>query len=146
MKIHAECEIRAPKEKVFRVFSDLENLSKNVQAITHVEVLTPGEFGVGTRFKETRVMFGKETSEVMEVRAYSPPDSFEEEARSGGLHYVSLWRFAEKDGVTTVSIDFSGTAETFTAKILSILFSFMAGSMKKAFLADMDDLKKILES
>lgn len=145
MKISASCEITAPKAEVFQVFSDLRALPQNVEAITKIEILTSGDIGLGTRFKETRVMFGKEASEVMEITAFSPPDKLQEEARSSGMHYVSVWSFSESNGVTTVNIDFSGKAETFVAKVLSLIFSFMAGSMKKAFLADMNDLKKVLE-
>jgi len=146
MKILASCQIAAPKSKVFETFSDLQNLSKNVTTITKIELLNSEEIGVGTRFKETRVMFGKESSEIMEITKFEPHDNFREEAESGGMHYISDWSFFETDGYTTVSIEFTGKAVTFTGKIMGILFSFMSGSMKKAFLSDMEDLKKVLES
>jgi ligand-binding SRPBCC domain-containing protein len=145
MKVHAHCQIAAPKSEVFRAFSDVQSLSKNVTAITGIELLSDGEIGVGTRFKETRVMFGKESSEIMEITRFAPHDFFTEEARSGGMHYVSNWSFVENEGCTRVSIDFTGTATTFTGRIMGVLFSFMAGSMKKAFLSDMEDLKRTLE-
>ncbi len=87
----------------------------------------------------------KESSETMEITQFSPPDYFKEEALSNGMHYVTEWKFTDEGSKTTVSIDFSGTATTFTARLLNVLFSFMTSGMKKAFLADMDDLKKILE-
>lgn len=146
MNVVAECRIQAPNAEVFQVFADLPNLSERVQAITGIEMLTPGDVGVGTRFKETRVMFGKEATEVMEVTQFSPPEHIREEARSNGMNYVSDWTFTEDSGMTTVRIEFSGTAQTWLGKGLSLLFSGMAGSMKKAFLADMDDLKRFLET
>jgi hypothetical protein len=145
MKVKANCTINAKKDEVFNAFSDLKNLANNVEAIISIELLTPGEIGIGSKFKETRVMFGKESSETMEITQFSPPDYFKEEAQSNGMHYVTEWRFIGEDNNTTVSIDFSGTPITLSARILNILFSFMAGGMKKAFLADMADLKKMLE-
>jgi polyketide cyclase/dehydrase/lipid transport protein len=145
MKVKANCTINATKIEVFNAFSDLKNLANNVRAIKSIELLTPGNVGIGSKFKETRVMFGKESSEIMEITRFSPPDSFKEEAHSNGMHYVTEWRFIDEENKTTVSIDLSGTATTLTAKLLNVLFSFMAGSMKKAFLADMGDLKKMLE-
>ena len=145
MKVKANCTINARKVEVFNAFSDLKNLENNVRAIKSIELLTPGVVGIGSRFKETRVMFGKESSETMEITQFSPPDYFKEEAQSNGMHYVTEWRFTDEGNKTTVSIDFSGTATTLTAKLLNVLFSFMVGGMKKAFLADMDDLKKMLE-
>ncbi len=145
MKVKANCTIKATKDEVFNAFSDLKNLANNVRAIKSIELLTPGDIGIGSKFKETRVMFGKESSEIMEITQFSPPDYFKEEAHSNGMDYATEWRFIDEENKTTVSIDFSGTATTLTAKLFNVLFSFMAGGMKKAFLADMDDLKKALE-
>jgi hypothetical protein len=145
MKVKANCTINAKKYEVFNAFSDLKNLANNVEAIKSIELLTPGDIGIGSKFKETRVMFGKESSETMEITEFSPPDYFKEEAQSNGMHYVTEWRFIGEDNNTIVSIDFSGTPTTLSARILNVLFSFMTGGMKKAFLADMADLKKMLE-
>lgn len=146
MKIHASCEIHAPISNVFDIFTNLSDLKNHVSAIQDVEILTPGPIGVGTKFKETRVMFGKEADETMEITGFAPPHTLKEEARSAGMHYVSVWTFSEKAGITTVSIDFAGIPQTLSARLLGFIFSFMAGSMKKAFLADMNDLKKVLEN
>ncbi len=145
MKVKAHGTINAEKAEVFNAFSDLKNLANNVKAIKSIEILTPGEVGIGSKFKETRVMFGKESSETMEITQFNPPDYFKEEAQSNGMHYATEWRFIDEGGKTGVSIEFSGRATTFTAKLLNLLFSFMVGGMKKAFLADMDDLKRMLE-
>ncbi|MCB1191463.1 MAG: SRPBCC family protein [Leptospiraceae bacterium] len=145
MKVKAHCTISAPKAKVFNAFSDLKNLANNVRAIKSIELLTPGDVGIGSKFKETRIMFGKESSETMEITQFSFPNYYKEEAQSNGMHYATEWRFVEEGNKTTVSIDFSGTPTTFSAKLLNVLFLFMVGGMKKAFLADMDDLKKMLE-
>lgn len=145
MKVKANCTINATKDEVFNAFSDLKNLANNVRAIKSIELLTPGDLGIGSKFKETRVMFGKESSETMEITQFSPPDYFKEEAQSNGMHYVTEWRFISEGKKTTVSIDFSGKATTSTARLLNVLFWFMTSGMKKAFLADMDDLKKMLE-
>ncbi len=145
MKVKANCIINATKVEVFNAFSDLKNLANNVRAIKSIELLTPGDVGIGSKFKETRIMLGKESSEIMEITQFSPPDYFKEEAKSNGMHYITEWRFIDEGNKTTVSINFSGTATTLSAKFLIVLFSLMKSSMKKAFLADMDDLKKVLE-
>lgn len=145
MKVTANCTINASKIEVFNAFSDLDNLANTVQAIKNIKVVTPGDVGIGTKFIETRIMFGKESSETMEVTEFSSPDYFKEEAKSNGMQYTTEWSFIEKDDKTEVSIVFTGTPLTLKAKILNGLFSLMAGGMKKAFLADMDDLKKLLE-
>lgn len=90
-------------------------------------------------------MFGKESSEVMEITEYIPSEKLVEEANSNGMHYITEWNFSEEKGNTTVSVNFTGKAKTIPAKLLNLLFLFMAGSMKKAFLTDMEELKNKLE-
>ena len=51
MNLKTEIQINAPIEKVFEVFTDIENLDKNVESITKVEILK-GE-GKMKRFRST---------------------------------------------------------------------------------------------
>ena len=145
MKIKVSGQIKADNDKVFQAFTDLSNLEHNVEAIKGIEILTDGEIGIGTKFKETRVMFGQESSETMEITEYRPFEYFREEAKSGGMHYVTEWRFDGNENETMVSITFSATPTTFSARLMNLVFILLAGSMKKAFLKDMADLRKVLE-
>ena len=51
--------VAAPVERVWALATDLEGSPRVVRGIEAVEVLTPGPFGVGTRWRETRRMFGR---------------------------------------------------------------------------------------
>jgi len=146
MRIEAKCQIASPKSDVFNTFSNLNDLADSVQAITKIELLTTGEIGVGTKFKESRVMFGKESDEVMEITHFSPHSHFREEAHSNGVHYISDWNFEESDNQTTVTVTFRAQAQILVAKLMGLLLFLMASSMKKAFVTDMNDLKRILEA
>ena len=56
--------VTAPREVVFEVAADFHNAAElNIQGIDSLEVLTDGPIGVGTRFRETRVMMGKSSTE-----------------------------------------------------------------------------------
>ena len=59
--------IQAPIEKVFQTLADVRNFRNAVTGITNIEFLTDQESGVGTRFRETRVMKGKEHTVELEV-------------------------------------------------------------------------------
>jgi hypothetical protein len=144
MKIQVECNIPASKSKCFEAFSDLNNLADKVTAITKIELLAPGEIGVGTKFKETRVMFGKESSEVMEITLFEPNSHIREEAFAGGVHYISDWKFTESNEITTVSITFNIQYQTILARLMSVVFFFISGTMKKAFVTDMEEMKKAI--
>ena len=144
MIIEAECKIPAPKAKCFEAFSDLLHLADKVNSIVEIDVLTSGEIGLGTKFKETRVMFGSKSSEVMEITIFEPDSHIREEARSGGVHYISDWMFTESNGDTSVTISFNIQAETFKGKLTSSIFFFLKSALKNAFLTDMNDMKKAI--
>ena len=144
MLIQAECLIPAPKSKCFTAFSDLNRLSEFVTAITKIEILTPGEIGVGTKFKESRVMFGKESSEIMEITLFDIDSHIREEAHASGVHYISDWTFSESNGQTKVHITFNIKAKTLLAKLMMPMFYCLASSLRKAFITDMEDMKKAI--
>ena len=52
--------IDAPKEKVFNTIADIRNFSKAVPDIVKVEFVSDSMTGLGTRFKETRIISGRE--------------------------------------------------------------------------------------
>ena len=66
-------DIDVPIDRVFSIATDLQNAPERIGGITKLEVLTDGPFGLGTRWRETRVMFGREATEVMWVTAFDPP-------------------------------------------------------------------------
>lgn len=145
MILETSIEISADRTSVFEAFTELSAYTDRIDAITKIEILAGDKAALGTRFKETRIMFGKEASEIMEFTAFETPSRFVLDARSHGSHYETSHSFEEKGGATKVKIFFKATAETFTAKILSALFFFMKGSMIKAFQSDLKNMKDFLE-
>ena len=107
--------IRAPIERVFAAYTDLENAPSVISAITRLEILTPGPVGVGTSFRETRVMMGKEASEVMTFAAFEPPTGYVLTAESHGSQYTTTFRF-EPEGADGVTCDFHAQPQSFAAK------------------------------
>src|SRR5689334_20568452 len=64
--------VAAPPARTFAAFTDFEHASENIRGIARLVVQTPGPLRVGTRFEETRVMWGREASVVMEIREWEP--------------------------------------------------------------------------
>lgn len=133
--------IAAPCEAVFARAADFPRAAEHVRGITRVEMLTEGPVGMGTRFRETRVMFGREASEVMEVTAFEPSKRYVVEAESCGCHYRSEFRFKPSGNGTDMEMVFGAQPLTWMAKIMGIL---MAPMMKKMVLGcvvkDLDDI------
>ena len=139
-------QIAAPPETVFDVAADLPNAAEHVDGITKIEMLTDGPVGAGTRFRETRVMMGREATEEMEVTAFDRPRSYTVEATSCGCHFASSFTFtAEGDG-TQVVLNTQSKPLTLFAKLMSPLGALMMGPMKKAMAQDLDCVKAVAES
>ena len=137
--------VTAQVEKVFDLFSDLRNCAGRIKAIKRIEVLTPGPIGVGTHFKETRVMFKKEATEEMHITAFELNKSYTVSCNSCGALFTSTFRFQPDDGGTLVTFDFNCQAQSFFAKLMKPLSWLMMGPMKKCIQQDLNDLKAVAE-
>jgi hypothetical protein len=137
--------IEASPSAVFAVFSDFANVAGRIKAITKLEVVTPGPIGVGTRFKETRVMFGKECTEEMQITGFEPGQSYEITCQSCGAEYRTLFHFAPDGDGTRVDVEFQTRAISAWAKLMKPLGWMMNGMMKKCVNQDIEDLKKVAE-
>ena len=62
--------IDAPADFVFRTVAEIDNYSKAIPHIVNVEFLSDVRSGVGSRFRETRLMMGREASTILEVTEY----------------------------------------------------------------------------
>lgn len=133
-------QFRADPATVFAAATDFANYGKRVQGIVKVERLTPHASGLGVRFRETRVMFGKEAAEVMEVVSWDPPRGYALECNSCGVLYRTEMTFAAKAGGTEMTMRTSAKALTFFAKLMSPLGALMAGSMRKMLAKDLEQL------
>lgn len=145
-QIECSVQIAAAPEAVFAAFSDVHNAPQWVPAIRRTEVLTPGPVGVGTRFRETRVMFGKEATETLEITAFDPPRLMAIEADSCGAHFRSEFAFAPEGQGTRVTLRMQTRAVSLLARLMSPLSRLMMGTMRKAIAGDMEAVRAKLES
>jgi uncharacterized protein YndB with AHSA1/START domain len=140
-------QINAPVEKVFQLATDLDGWAGRIKGITKVERLTDGPVGVGTRFRETRVMFGRSATEEMEFTAFEPNRRYVLEAESCGCRYRHEFRFERVGSATRVTTEFGAVPLTFMARLMSKLMGWMMGSaVRKCVQQDLDDLKSAAES
>jgi len=146
MHLQLSQKIDADPTLVFERATDLSVWVDDIQGIEKVELLTDGPVGVGTRFRETRVMFGKEATEEMEVTSFEPGKGWTLEAESCGAHYRTCIRFVPDGGGTRVDWEMTSRAVTLGGKIFGCLGFFFTGTMKKCLARDLADLKQACES
>ena len=137
--------IAAPPERVFQLSTALEHWAERISAIVRVSKLTDGPVGAGTRFRETRVVFKKESTEEMEFTAFEPGQSYSVGCESCGCRYDTRFDFVPDQGGTRVEMTLETKPLTFFAKVMSPIGLLMAGSMRKMIEKDLDDLKAAAE-
>lgn len=134
----------ASPDAVFEACADFAGAAQRVDAIEQVEMLTDGPVGVGTRFLETRTMFGKAATEEMEVTQFEPGKSYTLEADSCGSHFVSRLDFVPEGEGCRVTMDMQARPLTLMAKLMSPMCWFMGGMMKRCLEQDLADVERHL--
>lgn len=138
--------VNATPEALFAIASDFRNAAQRISGIKKLEMLTDGPPGVGTRFRETRVMFGKEATETMEVVEFQPGRSYTLAANSCGCEYRMTVSVRPKGSQSEVAMTFDAHPLNFGAKVMSALTSWMAeGACVKAMKQDLADIKAAAE-
>ena len=130
---------------VFDLCTDVEHFADHVSGIKKCELLTEGPVGVGTRFRESRVMFGKEATEEMEFTVFRRPSFYQLSANSCGALYETTFRMSPEDDGTRIDLEFRVTPMTFVAKLMSPMSKLMAGPLKKCLEKDLADIQAAAE-
>lgn len=148
MELSTQININQPIEKVWKKITDIENSANFIEGITKVEVLEkPKDTLPGFKWKETRVMFGKEATEIMWITEFKENQYYQTRAESHGSVYISRMSVEQIDDQTQLTMSFKGEPQTFITKVLSKLMgAMMKGSMKKVILKDLKNIKDAVEA
>ena len=149
MEIALNRDVDAPAERVWQIITDLEGSERVVSGIGDVQILAgEDEFGVGTRWRETRTMFGKQATEEMEVTALAPGCSYDVEAESHGVRYLSTHTVeALGDGRCRLSMTFGAEPQGTMARVMAATMGrLFVGATKKALRRDLDDIAAAAEA
>lgn len=145
--VSASRTIAAPLDRVWSVFTDLASSEEHLGAVERVEMLTDGEFGVGTTWRETRKMFGRTETEEMQVTALVHRSSYTVGATSQGTTYSSRFDFTEH-GPSSTEVRFTFTGETqggVRKAIGAVVWPLFRGKVAKELRRDLDDLAEVCE-
>jgi carbon monoxide dehydrogenase subunit G len=138
--------IAAPVETVFDVATDLEHAAEHIRGIEKIEMLTPQPVGVGTKWRETRKMMGRLSTETLEVMAFDRPRSYTVGCESCGAYFETTFRFTPAGDVTDAVLDVRMEARSLMAKLISPLGNLMFGkTMRQCMDDDLEDVKRVAE-
>ncbi len=145
MKVRTQTLINAPPETVFRLATDITHWQDRIPGILRIEVLTPGPVRIGTVFRETRIMFGREATEEMTVAELEPPRRFALTATNHGASYFTLHEFEHDGAGTRVVVTFEGRPLSLYAWLFQPLGWLMKGMLRRMLAADLASLKAACE-
>ena len=131
---------RSPKE-VFEFITASENAPKISQSVKSMVKLTDGPLRVGTRFRETRLMGGKEQQAELEIVEFEPTQRYSMQNLTEGIETVYRYNFQpERDG-TRIDL----VCEVKAKGIKKLMLPLVASILKKEDGDHLQRVKKILE-
>jgi carbon monoxide dehydrogenase subunit G len=140
--------VHAAPEQVWAVLTDLDAAPTTLRGVSRVERVAGPAYDVGTRWRETRRVLGKEETQEMEVTETSPAETTTVEARSGGVDYRTVFTLApEGDGtLLTVCFGASHPDPTWLQRVTAAVFGSVGAAMTTRLLAqDLADIAAVAE-
>lgn len=134
--------INAPVEEVFDTVAHIQNFQKAIPHITNVEILSDVGSGVGTRFRETRLMGKREATAEMEVTEYEKGERVRVVSDTHGTVWDSLFTLKPDGDGTHMEFVMEATPYKLFQKLMVPLTK---GFVAKAIEMDMDAVKAYCE-
>jgi hypothetical protein len=126
---------------VFATMMDIARWPAFIRGIERVEMLTDGPVRVGTRFRETRTMFGRSASEDMAVAELAPPFRLVLTAENHGTRYVVTHEVTPAPNGARLVLTFAGTPVTAAARLFSIIGFLFMGAVRRKLEDDLAQVK-----
>ncbi|MEP7247909.1 MAG: SRPBCC family protein [Gammaproteobacteria bacterium] len=140
--VKVSSDIGAPVDVVFGCFTDIQQAPQNVSGIKQIELLTPGGFSLGTRWRETREVLGRNDDAEMEVTSFEKNHSYTITHQKGGVRITATFLFEPIPNASTrVSIEFALHASGLPPGLLAPVEWAVSGKVREVLTADLEDLR-----
>ena len=149
-KVKVSTDVKAPVERVFELFTDIQHAAENVSSIKKIEIMSTGPFNLGYRWTETREVMGRLDDATMEVSAFERNRSYTITHYKGGVlgkgvRIDSVFTFEPVPAGTRVSIEFDLHPDGLPPGILLPLEWAIGGKVRHVLSDDLGDLKTAVE-
>ena len=149
LSIHFEVKrtTHVTKQEAYAGLLDLDSANQWMQGLVGIERLDEGPMQVGSQWRETRRMFGKEATEHFEVVELKEPEKIMlrcdgTKGTTGKGEFVFTYIVASLDDQTVITLD--GEIKGLTG-LTKFFGKMMAGTFKRACAKDLDSLISYLE-
>ena len=133
--------VARPPKDVFEFITASENAPKIVNSVTSMVKLTEGPARVGTRYRETRLMNGKEQQAELEIVEFEPTRKYAVQNVTSGIETTYRYNLQpERDG-TRIDL----VCEVKAKGIKKLMLPLVASILKKEDGDHLQRVKKVLE-
>lgn len=147
MTVTVSGEIKAPRERVWQHIIDIDRWAETISGIISVDILErPADGIIGLKWREERMMFGKNAFETMWITAAEPGHWYETAAENHGAIYNTRVSVDESNGNSILTMQFSVRPVTFAARLMSLMSFMFNGTIRKMLDKDLQDIRHALES
>ena len=133
--------IDRPMKDVFAFVANPNNMSKWNSAVVSLEQVSPGDVGVGTKFKSVGEMMGRRIEGEMQVTAYEPNTKCGFQVNAGPMKMDLTLSFKTVGTGTKVSLNAQGNP----GGIFKLAEGVMTGQVKSMMEGNLARLKEQLE-
>ncbi|HSK88229.1 MAG TPA: SRPBCC family protein [Anaerolineales bacterium] len=134
--------ISCSPEEVFDFITTSDNAPKVVQSVKSMVKLSEGPARLGTRYRETRLMNGREQHAELEVVAYEPNHRYAMKNVTGGIEIVYQYTFHPEADGTRVDL----VCEVKAGGLKKLMLPMVVSILKKEDGDHLQRLKKALEA
>lgn len=134
--------IDRPVSNVFAFVSNPNNMAKWNSAVVSIQQVTPGEVGIGTKFKTIGEAMGRKLEGELQVQAYEPDTKCGFQLQAGPMQMNLTMLFKTVGTGTKLSLNVQGNP----AGVFKLAEGVMTGQVKSLMEGNFTRLKSVLES
>ncbi|MBL8892693.1 MAG: SRPBCC family protein [Planctomycetaceae bacterium] len=134
--------IAAPVDRVFQTVALPDRFCAAIPDIVKIEIVSEIQSGIGTRFRETRLMNGKPTVAEMQVTEFHENKTVRLVADMAGTNWDTRFDLQPQGNATELKMQLVATPQNLLSRLATPM---MIGMIGKAISGDMDHVKAYCE-
>lgn len=143
MLVEAVVPLTGTRAAAWALITDIERAASQISGILGIEMLERPATGLlGTRWRETRLLFGKPATAEKEIIAVTPGESYTTRTVDAGFEFLCTRRLREGAGGLEYEEIHDSRPQTFLARVQAVPMGlFFKGVARKAILQDLLDIQ-----
>lgn len=142
MTVQASITINASRAAVWAAITDVAGFAQLLSGVQKIEIIERPVAGlVGLKWKETRMLFGKEATVEKTIIAAAENEFYTTVARDAGFVFTTYQRIADHEGPLILRSIHETVSQGFTARLKALPMVFFKGVIRKAIMQDLEDIK-----